>query len=520
MNNARLSIRNLGKSYSTPVLIDVNLSVVRGEIHAIVGENGAGKSTLVNILAGFVQPDNGEIYLDGLRYNPSGPKEAFAAGISCAAQELSIIGTLTLAENLFLRKLPQKNFFVLNGELNQTAKQLMKLVGLQQESPDTLAEQLSLADQQLLELAKALASDCRLLILDEPTSALAGHQVDRLHEIIKGIAAAGTSVIYISHRLDDVLDVSDTITVLRDGQVVASLPTSTTSVPDLVDRMIGKKNRDTGDLPPAWHRKTPVLEAVGITTTDLPNPISLTLHEGEIVGIAGLAGSGRSELLEALFGLDPLKGGSVRRCTESGKISIRSASHAVKVGIGFLPEDRQSMGLFAGKSVLTNITLPGLRRLASTLGLVDAKRESVAGSDLATKLDIKCASVRQDIDQLSGGNQQKALIARWLHCDSTIFLFDEPTRGVDVGTKVAIYRLLFEMQRMGKSLLIVSSEIDELMTVCGRILVLSDRKLVKEFERGNWSETEILATAFQEFASGLPRTRSERSVADMSINHN
>jgi ribose transport system ATP-binding protein len=264
----------------------------------------------------------------------------------------------------------------------------------------------------------------------------------------------------------------------------------------------------------------PVLEAVGITTAQLPHPVSFVCHSGEIIGFAGLAGSGRSELFEALFGLASLTGGSVNRCTESGNIQIGSASQAVRHGIGFLGEDRQSMGLFSGQSVLTNITFAGLSSVASSLGLVDRKRELAVGASFVEKLAIRCSGPHQNIDQLSGGNQQKALIARWLHRDSQIFLFDEPTRGVDVGTKDAIYELFFEMQSGGKTILVASSEIDELMTICDRILVLSDRKLVKTFERGEWSEAEILAAAFQEFSpKSAAMNSAQQSCGEPSINN-
>lgn len=520
MEAARLSIRNLHKSFSAPVLRNIELSVARGEIRAIVGENGAGKSTLVNILAGNLQKDSGELAVDGIPYEPSNPVDGFDVGISCAAQELSIIDTLSVAENIGLRNLPNKGSVILTDELNQRAKLLLKRVGLARFPPSTPAGRLSLADRQLLEMAKALAIDCRLLILDEPTSALTSQQADRLHKIVAELAADGTSVIYISHRLDDVLQVADTVTILRDGQVVATVAAESISAAGMMEKMSGRNQGAGGKSSASVIVNEAVLELDNITTSALPHAISLTCHRGEIIGIAGLAGSGRSELLEALFGLTPLTGGSVNRCVGSMKLQIRSTSQAVKAGIGFVGEERQTMGLFAGLSVLTNITLPGLSALASPLGLVNHKQEVAAGTDLVEKLAIKCNSPNQNIEQLSGGNQQKALIARWLQRDSEIFLFDEPTRGVDVGTKNAIYDLMLEMQGNGKTILIASSEIDELMTVCDRILVLSDRKLVRTFERGGWSETEILAAAFQEFTHRDSTNRSAQNFPADRLNSN
>jgi ribose transport system ATP-binding protein len=518
VDKARLSINNLNKSFSTPVLKDVNFTIRGGEIHAIVGENGAGKSTLVNILTGLLPRDSGEIFLDGVEYDPSGPGDGFAAGISFAAQELSIIETLSVAENIGLRDLPQRNSVILRGRLYEQARNMLRLVGLTGISPETSAESLSISEQQLLELAKALSIDCRLLILDEPTAALTGPQADHLHGLIADISARGTSVIYISHRLNDVLAVADTVSVLRDGQVVTSAPAHTMTVADIFEQMSGRIPQESQKSATNRAESVAVLKVQAITTDELPHAITFTCHKGEIIGIAGLAGAGRSELLEALFGLAKLRGGCVTRCTADGMTVVRNASHAVSEGIGFLAEDRKSMGIFSGLSVLANMTLPGIDKVSSSFGRIDRALEKEAGIELVSKLAIKCDSLGQDIEQLSGGNQQKALIARWLHCDSDIFLLDEPTRGVDVGTKNMIYDLLFELQSRGKTVLVASSEIEELMTVCNRILVLSDRKLVKVFARDEWSESEILAAAFQEFTSHALNIDHETSLRSESVN--
>ena len=501
MGDVRLSIKNLDKSFSVPVLDGVNISIAAGEVHAIVGENGAGKTTLVNILAGLVAKDRGELLLDEAPYEPSRPGDAFRRGVSFVAQELSIIGTLTVAENISLRNLPQRGSVILRDRLDGRAKQLLRLAGLGHVSPQTRAEELSLAERQLLEVAKAVAMDCRLLVLDEPTSALSAPQAARLHEIIADLAASGTSIIYISHRLHDVLQVSDTITILRDGQVVASAPAGSLSIADMMEHMAGREVAMGRAARQAQRNKTIVLDVEDVATARLPNGISFSCHSGEIVGVAGLAGSGRSELLEAMFGLVPLTGGCVTHLAGKQKCAIRSARHAVKAGMGFLGEDRQSMGLLQGQSVLANIILPGLAGVASSLGLVDRERETGEASRLVENLAIRCDSLYQGIDELSGGNQQKALIARWLQCDSQIFLLDEPTRGIDVATKFAIYELLSELRSREKTVVLASSEIEELMTVCDRILVLSGKKLVKIFSRDNWSEAEILSAAFSELAA-------------------
>ena len=501
MASTRLSISNLNKSYSTPVLTDITLTVARGEIHAIVGENGAGKTTLGSILAGFLNRDSGRILLDDIDYEPAGPKDAFNAGISCATQEFSLIDTLSVAENIALRKLPQNRSIILKGELEQQTRSLLRVVGLEHVSPDTKTETLGIAERQLVELAKALSMDYRVLILDEPTAALTSPQTAHLHKVITGLANSGTSVIYISHRLRDVLEVSDTVTVLRDGRIITTAPAKTLNLPRLIEYMSGHIPQENRKLPASTANRPPVLEVDRITTGELPHEISFTCCAGEVIGIAGLSGSGRSELLNALFGLTPLAGGRITRHTAKGKTEVRNPTMAITAGMGYLGEDRQSMGLFSGHSILTNMMVPGASNGITSLALLDYKREKYAGDELIGALGIKCQGLGQDIDQLSGGNQQKVLIARWLHCDSDILLFDEPTRGIDVSAKDTIYNLIHELRNKRKTILFTSSEIEELMLVSNRIFVLSDRKLVREFKPDNWSEAGILAASFSEFTT-------------------
>jgi ribose transport system ATP-binding protein len=504
MRKQRLTIAGLDKSFAAPVLRNLNLSVAPGEVHALVGENGAGKTTLANILAGNRRKDAGEMLLDGISYEPSCPADAFAAGVALATQELSIVASLSVAENVFLRNLPNNNSVIDKDTLHQGACQLLRQVGLGGVSPRTPARELGVAERQLLELAKALASDCRLLILDEPTAALTAPQVEIVHGIVAERVAAGTSIIYISHRLDDVLRVADTVSVMRDGVVVVSAPAAELSVSDLVVGMTGQSAQQQQEAVPVEVDSPSALEVERLTTGALPHEISFSVRRGEIVGIAGLAGSGRSALLQAVFGLVPLTGGRVRRVDGEEELTIRNATHAVRSGIGFLGEDRQSMGLFAGQSVLTNMMVPGVSRKPSPFRLIDDRRESHTGSEMLARLAIRCRGLDQDVTQLSGGNQQKTLIARWLCADVDIFLLNEPTRGVDVSTKLAIYELLGTLRDNGSAILVASSEVEELIGICDRILVLSSRKLVRTFHRDDWSETGILEAAFQELTDGRP----------------
>ena len=509
MPGPRLSIRALRKSFNVPVLKGVDLDIDPGEIHAIVGENGAGKSTLVNVLAGLLPMDGGELFLDGEAYEPANARNAVEAGVSFAAQELSIVDSLSVAENIALRALPRRGLAIDRRSLNDKARKLLARVGMEEIEPETTADHLSLANRQRLELAKAIYTDCRLLILDEPTASLNASQAERVHRIIGEMAAAGVAVVYISHRLSDVLAIADTVTVLRDGEVISSVPATDTSVERMMAEMTG------GEIAAAVHRHDSddegplMLEARAVTTTDLPHEVDLACRGGEIIGFAGLAGAGKTELLQALFGLVPLKSGSIVRHLPDKQAVIRSPGEAVRSGVGFLAENRQAMGIFPGLSVLDNVMTPGGAASSSPLSMIDRKAESAAGDKLKGQLTIRCGGLDQPIEQLSGGNQQKALIARWLRRDARVLLLDEPTRGVDVGTKEAIYRLLLALRDDGRSIVVSSSENEELMTICDRIVVMSNRKPVAEFHRGNWSENAILSAAFRAFAE---RTNEQAGV--------
>jgi len=496
----RLVVASLDKAYAAPVLKDVNLTIARGEIHALVGENGAGKTTLLNILSGLTGRDAGRLILDGQPYEPARPADAFAAGVSCATQELSIITTLSVAENVSLRCLPQRHGIIDQAALRAKAKEMLSLVGLGSVASSAEAGELSLAERQLLEIARAFAGEPSLLLLDEPTAALNAIQTDRLHDILRQRTADGLSVIYVSHRLNDVLAIADRVSVLRDGRVVGSGPSADFSVDELVALMAGASLAAAANVASDRSAGQPLIRAEGITSRKLPIPVSLTAAAGEIVGLAGLAGAGRSELLHALFGLDTLTSGLVLKRVGDTEVEIRDATIAARNGLALVGEDRQSMGLFNGLSVTDNMMLPGDRRQRSRLRTIDRARERAASRSLIDKLGIACRSPDQDIGELSGGNQQKALIGRWLNAGADVFLLDEPTRGVDVNTKAALYRQFRELAENGCSLLVASSELEELMLICDRIIVLSDRRIAAEFRRDSYSEEAILSAAFSAFA--------------------
>ncbi len=495
----RVEVSGLSKSFAGPVLNGVDLELAQGSIHGLVGENGAGKSTLINILSGLLEKDDGSIRIDGLPHSPRGMKEALASGVSLAAQELSLIENLSVAENILLKALPRGFFGLDLKQITHQSKELLELVGLEDISPEIQVSQLSLTDKQLVELAKALSTDARLLILDEPTSALTGPQADRLHEIIRERADQGASVLYVSHRLDDVLKVCDTVSVLRDGEIDLTSSSENLTTEDLIRSMSGQtllshrndQQRTVG---------TPRLQVAGLQSADLPNPITLTCHKGEVLGIAGLAGAGRSELLQAIYGLADDRLGEVRLLDGDKSTPLNSAKDAVKNGVGYVAEDRKTEGIFADKSVAMNTTLAGLDRISTGWGRLLPSRERQCVIELIDQLKITCEGPEQIINRLSGGNQQKTMLGRWIHSESDVWLLDEPTRGVDVAAKHAIHDQLRDLRDKGAAMIIVSSEIEELTVLCDRILVLSNRKLVASFDRGEWTNEAILHAAFSEYA--------------------
>ncbi len=493
----RVEVSGLSRSFAEPVLTSVDLKLAQGSVHGLVGENGAGKSTLINILCGLLAKDAGTISIDGLPHSPTTMKEALDCGVSLAAQELSLIENLSVAENILLKALPTGLFGLDLRQIRRRSKELLELVGLEELSPETQVSQLSLADKQLVELAKALSTDARLLILDEPTSALTDPQADRLHEIIRARADQGASVLYVSHRLDDVLNVCDTVSVLRDGEIALTSSSNTLSTEDLIRSMSGQtllshrndKKRAVG---------APRLQVSALRTADLPNPITLTCHKGEVLGIAGLAGAGRSELLQAVFGLTDGRLGEVRLLDDDRSTLLTSAQDAVKHGVGYIAEDRKTQGIFADKSVAMNTTFAGLGRIATAWGRLLPSREIRCTATIIDRLKIMCEGPGQIINRLSGGNQQKTMLGRWIHSESDVWLLDEPTRGVDVAAKRGIHDQLRALRDKGAAMIVVSSEIEELTALCDRILVLSKRKLVASFDRGEWTNEAILHAAFSE----------------------
>ena len=494
-----IAARGLCKSFATQVLRNVDLRIAPGTIHGLVGENGAGKSTLAKIMVGLEQADSGSLSLGGAPYQPRSAAESLKAGVALCAQELSLIDDLSIADNLLLPTSPAQAR-IRRKAADQRALQSLRLVGLAHASPATRVGRLSLAEKQLVEIARALATGADLLVLDEPTSALTAPQSDLLHEVLREQANAGVAVIYISHRLGDVLDVCDHISVLRDGEVRLTRPSAELSEATLIREMAGV-DADFEASERGTFAALPVhLSVQDLRTAELPHPISFQCRRGEILGIAGLAGSGRTELLRAIFGLDKRLGGAVKLHVDGASVELKSTKQAIRCGVGLVAEDRASEGVFRDQGLAFNVTVAGLRRIAGRTGRLIRSREASAVEGLVRELRVKTDGIDQPMRTLSGGNQQKAMLGRWLHCDAELLLLDEPTRGVDVAAKLAIHEELVRLRDAGRSIVAVSSELDELASLCDRIIVLSNRRLVREFQRGELRQEDILAAAFSEYA--------------------
>ena len=490
-----LKVSGLQKSYSVPVLSDFSFELNSGEVHALVGSNGAGKSTFARILSGLTHSDAGSIEFLERPYTPRTKRDAEHAGIVMVLQELNVIGTLTVAENIFLGHLPRRAGFVRFGQLRKMAKEALARVGLDELDPKTPARLLGVGQQQLIEIAGALAQNCRLLILDEPTAALTDPEIDRLFANIRRLQTDGVGVIYISHRMDEIRRIANRVTVLRDGRRVATHGVEEITPAGLVREMVGH------DLP---ERKAVGERAAGpvamrvshLTAGDRVRNVSFQVHEGEILGLAGLIGSGRTETLRAIFGADRKDVGEIYVSGADRPISIRQPSDAVRAGIGMVPEDRKIDGLLLAQSIRVNTTLATLAHHVQAGGWLDFRAETRTTVTLRDRLGLRCASAEQPVSELSGGNQQKVVIARWLARNCKVLLFDEPTRGIDVAAKDTIYQLLRDLAGEGKAVVMVSSELTELMALCDRILVMSAGSVVAEFLPGQWSQEKITHAAF------------------------
>jgi ribose transport system ATP-binding protein len=496
---AALSVRGIGKRYAAPVLQDVDLDLRAGEVHALMGENGAGKSTLSRILTGLTTPDAGTMSLAGAPFAPRSRREAQRAGVQIVLQELHLVPTLSVAENLFLTDLPRRGPLIDRDALAARAREALDALGLDALDPWTPVSRLGIGRQQLVALAAALAHPCRVLVLDEPTAALTAAETELAFAHVERLRATGAAILYISHRLDEIQRVADRITVLRDGRVVGGRAARETSMAEIVALMVGEARAETA--PAATSAPGAVaLRVEGLTRGDRVRDVSLEVRAGEILGLAGLIGSGRTETLRAIAGADR---------PEAGRVSVGSrpvpagagAAGAVRAGIGMVPEDRRADALLLTQPIRSNVTLAGLDRVRRG-PWIDRAGEAAVVEALCAQLDVRCRSIEQPAGELSGGNQQKVVLARWLLRDCEVLLVDEPTRGVDVAAKRAVHDVLRGLAARGRALVVVSSELPELLALCDRIAVMSDGRLVTTFARGEWSEAAIVEAAFSGYARG------------------
>ncbi|QND44964.1 sugar ABC transporter ATP-binding protein (plasmid) [Rhizobium lusitanum] len=492
-----LTLEGIGKRFPGVVALrDVSIKIGRGKGHILLGENGAGKSTLINLLGGLFRPDDGHIVFDGKRYDPTSPLEAFKAGIRVIHQELHPLSNLSVAENLLFEHLPRRYGLVNYKELNHRAAELLAEVGLDV-APTTLASRLSVAQLQLLEIAKALCYESKLLVLDEPTATLTSKEVDRLFEILKRLKGRGVTTLYISHRLEEIFEVGDDVTILRDGQHVITRPLTGLGIPEIVKLMVGRKLSDHGVFRSDSAVHGEALGVSGLKVTRNSPELSFSVSKGEIVGIAGLVGSGRTEAVRAIFGADVKAAGEIRINGEP--VEIKSPKDAVAAGLCLATEDRKMQGLMLDMSCAQNTTITDLRKVSRN-GLIIRKAEDAHSERLVRELRIKTPSIRQVVRTFSGGNQQKVVIAKWLFRGPKVLIFDEPTRGIDVGAKAEIYELLSTFAAEGKGVLVVSSDLPELIAICHRIIVLSDGKIAGEISREQFEESKILSLAYKEYS--------------------
>jgi ribose transport system ATP-binding protein len=486
-----LRMRGIAKRYPGVVALDgVDLDVRRGEVHILLGENGAGKSTLMKILAGAVRRDAGSIEIEGRPAALQRPREAQERGISIIYQEFNLVPHLTVAENIYLGREPRICPGVIaQARMIHAARGVLGRLGVEID-PRATVRHLGVAEQQMVEVAKALSIEAKILVMDEPTSALTEKEIVRLFQVIRTLRERGVAVIYISHRMEELFQIGDRVTVLRDGRHVGTRAIAASTMPELIRLMVG---RDLAEQFPRRETKPgeEILRVEGLSGPGL-HEVSLQLRRGEVVGLAGLMGAGRTELARAIFGVDRIDDGSI--WIRGQPTLVRSPRRAVSLGLGFLTEDRKRQGLVLCANVVDNTCLASLDRFSSAGFMRPAQERREAGR-LATELRTKTPSLGQRVINLSGGNQQKVVLAKWLCCDAEVLIFDEPTRGIDIGSKVEIYQLINRLAAAGKAILMISSELPEIIGMSDRIIVMCRGRIAGEFPAGTATQETLLQCA-------------------------
>jgi rhamnose transport system ATP-binding protein len=488
-----LELRGICKAFAgVQALRDVDLDLLPGEVHGLVGENGAGKSTLVKILAGVHQPDRGTLLLAGEERVLQGPAAARELGVAVMHQQPNLFPDLDVAENVFAGRLPRTWLGRVSwSRVHTEAEALFADLGVPLKVT-TPVRGLPVADQQLIEIAKALSIEARVLVMDEPTAALSSREVERLFAIVRQLRRHGVAVLFVDHRLEEVFDLCDRVSVLRDGRRVITAPVAALSPAETIRHMVGRR---IDSLFPKEHAEIGevALEVRRLARAGVFRDISFEVRRGEILGLAGLVGAGRTEVARALFGIDPPDGGEIR--IGGRLIEIASPGDAIRHGLAYVPEDRHDQGLVLGFSIAANISLPLVARLSRLLGSIDHRRERALADGYAERLQVRATGVDQAVDGLSGGNQQKVVIARWLAVDPAILILDEPTRGIDIGAKAEVHRIVSGLAAAGMAIVLISSELPEILGMADRVVVLHEGRVTATLSRAEATQERIMAAA-------------------------
>ena len=497
MGNVLVQMKNISKSFSgTKVLKGVNLELGHGEILALLGENGAGKSTLMKILSGIYSKDSGEIYLDGELCHFQNPKEAQNKGVAIIHQEMNLCNDLSVSENIFLGREVMEGLSLNHKKMDEEAQKILDDLGISMKSTE-LAGDLKVSEQQMVEIAKALSQDAKVLIMDEPTSALSRKEIEDLFRVIRKLRDEGRGIIYISHRLDELRAIVDKVSILRDGENVISGDLKDFSIDDIIRHMVG---REIQDKFPRIHSEKgkEILRVERLNAGPKVRDISFSLYEGEILGIAGLMGAGRTEMTRALFGVDEKTSGKIYLFGE--EVKANSPKDSIELGMALIPEDRRKDGLCTDLSIRENISLPNLDSMKNSLGVLSKDLELKISEDTIKSLNVKAKDREMISKNLSGGNQQKVVLGKWLVRNPKVILFDEPTRGIDIGAKVEIYQIMNELKKKGVGVLFISSEMEEVLGMSDRILIFCDGRITGELSREEANQENILkfATRYEE----------------------
>ena len=497
MGNSLVQMKNIAKSFSdTKVLKGVHLELDHGEILALLGENGAGKSTLMKILSGIYSKDSGEIYLDGELCHFQNPKEAQNKGVAIIHQEMNLCNDLSVSENIFLGREVMEGLSLNHKKMDEEAQKILDDLGISMKSTE-LAGDLKVSEQQMVEIAKALSQDAKVLIMDEPTSALSRKEIEDLFRVIRKLRDEGRGIIYISHRLDELRAIADKVSILRDGENVISGDLKDFSIDDIIRHMVGREIQDK--FPRILCEKgKEILRVESLNAGPKVRDISFSLYEGEILGIAGLMGAGRTEMTRALFGVDEKTSGKIYLFGE--EVKANSPKESIVLGMALIPEDRRKDGLCTDLSIRENISLPNLDSMKNSLGILSKVLELKISEDTIKSLNVKAEDREMISKNLSGGNQQKVVLGKWLVRNPKVILFDEPTRGIDIGAKVEIYQIMNELKKKGVGVLFISSEMEEVLGMSDRILIFCDGRITGELSREEANQENILkfATKYEE----------------------